>query len=54
MTALLFGSDEIGRYWDQLMHWVNGLDRQSWFLVLCGVLVVGALCLRGFGSRKHY
>jgi hypothetical protein len=30
------------------------LGPQEWLLVLFGVLVAGALCLRGFGSRNSY
>jgi hypothetical protein len=35
-------------------RWANSLNSQQWFMVLCAVLVMGALCLRGFGSRKNY
>ena len=54
MTAILLGSGDLSRYWTEITNWVFRLDRQGWFLVLCGVLVIGALCLRGNGSRKHY
>jgi hypothetical protein len=37
-----------------LMQWTNRLSSQQWLYVLIGVTVVGALCLRGFGSRKNY
>lgn len=36
------------------MHWINSLDRQQWFYVLCSAVVAGYFCLRGFGSRKDY
>ena len=34
--------------------WVNGLDRQQWMMMLMATMVLGFLCMRGFGSRKHY
>ena len=54
MTAILLGSGMFSQYYDQALHWIYRLDRQAWFLILCGVLLLGALCLRGFGSRTHY
>jgi hypothetical protein len=36
---------------------VRHLDRwgpQQWFLVLAAMILVGAICLRGFGSRSQY
>jgi hypothetical protein len=38
----------------QAMHWVSGMDKQEWLLVLIGAVVVGFLALRGFGSRTNY
>ena len=35
-------------------HWVNGLDKQDWLLVLIAAVAVGFLLLQGFGSRKNY
>lgn len=29
-------------------------DRTQWIFILIGVVVVGFICLRGFGSRKAY
>ncbi len=49
-----YGEDWPGRAYSQVMHWSNSLDRQSWFLVFCAVLAVGAMLLRGFGSRSNY
>jgi hypothetical protein len=36
------------------MKWVYGLDPQNTFLVMVGALIVGFMCLRGFGSRSNY
>jgi hypothetical protein len=38
----------------QAMHWIDGLDRQEWLLVLIAVVIAGFLCLRGMGSRRQY
>jgi len=35
-------------------RWLDQLDSEHWFIVLIVVLVIGTMCLRGFGSRKHY
>jgi hypothetical protein len=37
-----------------VMKWLLGLDPQNTFLVMVGALVLGFLCLRGFGSRSSY
>ena len=37
-----------------LSQWTNRLSSQQWLYVLIGVTIVGAMCLRGFGSRKNY
>ncbi len=39
---------------EPLVHLFQTLDRQQWTLVFAGVLVVGFLCMRGFGSRTNY
>jgi hypothetical protein len=41
-------------YYDSLLMWLDTLEQTEWFILLVGVLIVGALCLRGFGSRKNY
>jgi hypothetical protein len=33
---------------------VEHFDKQDWMLVMVAVLVLGAFCLRGFGSRSNY
>ncbi len=53
-SVALFGSGVVGQAYSQAMHYINRLDRQQWFAVLCVVLVLGACCLRGFGSRTNY
>jgi hypothetical protein len=38
----------------QIIHYAGRLDPQQWLLVLGVAIVVGLLCLRGFGSRSQY
>jgi hypothetical protein len=42
------------QYYDKLLFWLDTLNENEWFILLVGVLILGALCLRGFGSRKNY
>jgi hypothetical protein len=37
-----------------LMRFVDQMSMQEWLLVLAGVIVIGLVCMRGFGSRKDY
>ncbi len=37
-----------------LTNYVNHMGPQQWFLVLGVAVILGALCLRGFGSRSQY
>ena len=37
-----------------LMRYVERMDTHEWFVLLVAVLVVGLMCLRGFGSRSQY
>ncbi|MEZ6072188.1 MAG: hypothetical protein R3C10_18505 [Pirellulales bacterium] len=41
-------------YYNSAMHFINGLDKQEWLLILFAALGVGATFLRGFGSRTTY
>jgi hypothetical protein len=40
--------------YNQLMNYANRLSPQEWVIVLVITLVLGVLCLRGFGSRSNY
>ena len=44
----------LSRLINQGMRYVEGLDRQEWLVVLVISVLLGALCLRGFGSRSSY
>ena len=43
--------------WDayrEVMGWFDRLDMQEWFMVLTVGMIVGFLCMRGYGSRSNY
>ncbi len=44
----------VSRSYHLVMDWFSGLDRQEWLVVLVLVTLLGALCMRGFGSRSSY
>jgi hypothetical protein len=44
----------MGQYCRDIMRWFDHLGTQGWLLVLAAVILVGVLCLRGFGSRSEY
>ena len=37
-----------------IFHYAARLDRQEWIILFCVALVLGYLCLKGFGSRTKY
>ena len=38
----------------QVVHCIDRMGPQEWVLVLAAMIVVGCVCLRGFGSRSKY
>lgn len=44
----------MGHLWRNVMRTVDSMDTQEWMLALIAVIVVGFLCMRGFGSRSQY
>ena len=44
----------VSEAWNGAVNFVFHLNRQEWLLVLCGGLIIGTFCLRGFGSRSNY
>ncbi len=46
--------DHIARYGDELGRMLNGMGRMQWLLVFGAAVLLGFLCMRGFGSRKQY
>jgi hypothetical protein len=44
----------MGHLWRDVMRTINSFGTQEWVLLLLGVIIVGLVCLRGFGSRSRY
>lgn len=44
----------VWQIWKTALTYVNHFGPQQWLLTLLGVVLVGAVCLRGFGSRSSY
>jgi len=38
----------------EVLRYADRLEPQHWLFVLAAVIVVGLICLRGFGSRSQY
>jgi hypothetical protein len=38
----------------QAMNYVNRMGPQEWVLLLAAMIVVGLICMRGYGSRSNY
>jgi len=41
-------------YFREISWWIDRLDMQEWMLILFSMIILGFLCLRGFGSRSKY
>lgn len=41
-------------YYNKTISYLNTLNEQEWLILLALVVVVGVVCLRGFGSRAGY
>jgi hypothetical protein len=42
-------------YWfREIVRYADQLSPQQWLLALGAVIIIGLLCLRGFGSRSQY
>lgn len=46
--------DKIWNCATPLVHLMGRLDRTQWLFVFVGVVVLGFVCMRGFGSRANY
>ena len=44
----------MSKFYRDVLRFLEQLDTQEWVLVLMGLVVVGFLCMRGFGSRSDY
>jgi hypothetical protein len=41
------------RFEYELMRWIDNLQPHEWIMILAGVIVVGAVCMKGLGSRPN-
>ncbi len=44
----------MGKYVHKFFVFIEQLDTQEWVLVLMALVVVGFVCMRGYGSRSDY
>ncbi|MDA7980431.1 MAG: hypothetical protein MPJ50_16860 [Pirellulales bacterium] len=44
----------VEEYWNATLDAIYGMDTWEWFSVLVLVLVVGLVCMKGFGSRDGF
>jgi hypothetical protein len=42
------------KYYNQAMNSIAHFNNQDWFLIMIGVVIVGMVCMKGFGSRSGY
>jgi hypothetical protein len=45
---------QIESFLSPIFRQMNSLDRQQWIFVFVAALVMGFICMRGFGSRTKY
>jgi len=44
----------VSHLYREFMHYVDRMGPHEWFLVLAAMIIVGVVCMRGFGSRTRY
>jgi hypothetical protein len=44
----------MGHLWREIGHVINHMGMREWFWVLAAMILFGAICLRGYGSRSKY
>ena len=44
----------MSQYYREVMRFINHMDTQDWAAALVAVVIVGLICMRGFGSRSDY
>jgi hypothetical protein len=44
----------MGHFFYTLERYVSRIGTQEWAIILLSMIVVGFVCLRGFGSRSGY
>lgn len=40
--------------YNQIMNWCAHANRTEWMVVLVVAMLLGFLCMRGYGSRSNY
>jgi hypothetical protein len=45
---------QVWRYVNEVTSAAGRLDREHWIALSVLVLVIGLICMRGFGSRSNY
>jgi hypothetical protein len=46
--------DMLWNYLDRVAGYAGSLDRNQWVVLSVAVLLVGLICMKGFGSRNNY
>jgi hypothetical protein len=46
--------DFLWQYLDRVADYAGSLDRNQWIVLAVAVVLVGFICMRGFGSRNNY
>jgi len=41
-------------YWNLFIRYTDSLEPKHWLFVLAALVIVGLVCMRGFGSRSRY
>jgi hypothetical protein len=54
VPGVIAENSAMSRYLSDLLRHLDRLSPQEWFVVLAIAVAIGALCLRGFGSRSQY
>jgi hypothetical protein len=44
----------MGHFYREIVRYVDRMGLQEWLVVLAVVIIVGVICMRGFGSRSRY
>jgi len=38
---------------DEVLYWINNLQPHEWLMIMVGVIVVGAVCMKGISNRSN-
>jgi hypothetical protein len=44
----------MGHFYHEAMRFVQHMSLKEWLVALFAVVLVGLVCMRGFGSRSNY